>query len=70
MPPSTSAAQIRPNTPGQPTVNKTIKVSEMPSHPANLKEAKHYKKMMEWYSKVEDADGKLELRLHGFRNAA
>jgi hypothetical protein len=38
--------------------NKPIKVSDMPAHPSNLKEAKHYKKMMEWYSKVEDADGK------------
>ena len=53
-----SAAQIRPITPGQPVANKTIKVSEMPAHPADLKEAKHYKKMMEWYSKVEDPDGK------------
>ena len=43
---------------GQPVANKTIKVSEMPAHPAGLKEAKHYKKMMEWYSKVEDPDGK------------
>jgi hypothetical protein len=30
----------------------------MPAHPAGLNEAKHYKKMMEWYSKVEDPDGK------------
>ena len=65
MPSSASAAPIKQNTPGQPIVSKTIKVSEMPSHPAGLKEAKHYKKMMEWYSKVEDTDGKLKFWSQG-----
>lgn len=69
MPSTVSAAQVKPInapttigiTPGQTIVNKPIKVSEMPTHPAGLKEAKHYKKMMEWYSKVEDPDGKLNM---------
>ena len=61
MPAAASAPQVRPVTPAlstQPVTIKPIKVSEMPNHPSHLKEAKHYKKLMEWYSKVEDADGK------------
>jgi len=63
VPSAASNAQVRPVTPaistqGIPAALKPIKVSEMPTHPSNLKDAKHYKKLMEWYSKVEDADGK------------
>jgi len=35
----------------------------MPTYPQHLKEPKHYKKLMEWYSKVEDAEGK-KLKLY------
>lgn len=67
----TSKPKTATGTPGRPNFSKPILVSELPKFPFEDKDikSKHYKTMMEWYSTVEDPDGKLSLHLC-FRNDA